>query len=350
MVIFISVQPLHALETSEDQITAEVYLSYDYDYKTIMYSKNKDDLISPASITKLMTALILYENYPLNHTFITKYPEFYEYSGKVAYIPEGLAITTEELLELLLVYSANDAAYIVANCVFETYGEFILEMNNRSKELSMNSTNFVNPDGLDEKDHITTANDLLNLSIYIIENTKLLDITSKQEIVFDELDKKNYKNTNTIIDEGFIGLKTGWTSNAGLTFLGFNQKNDRKIITIVNKSVVDENKKNHFNDTRILYNQSIDNFDNVEILKNDQEIFIIKSGFNTEVVRSNRTIYSFKNINDEKSIPKVSIVNNLFNITYSDINKNTQIKINSITKVDYKFNWSNKILNNIFNR
>ncbi len=126
-------------------ITAEVYLSYDYEYKKLMYAKNIDTSIAPASITKLMTALLLYENFPLNHEFITSYPPNYTYSGKVAYIPEGITLTAEELLELLLVYSANDAAFIVANSVFSSYEQFIDEMNNKSKELSMNSTNFVNP-------------------------------------------------------------------------------------------------------------------------------------------------------------------------------------------------------------
>ena len=125
-----------------------------------------------------------YENYPLNHEFITSYPSNYAYSGKIAYIPEGITLTTEELLELLLVYSANDAAYILANSVFSNYEDFILAMNYRSNELSMFSTNFVNPDGLDEENHITTANDLLKLSIYILENTKLLDITIKENIFF----------------------------------------------------------------------------------------------------------------------------------------------------------------------
>ena len=71
-----------------------------------MYTKNSNELIAPASLTKLMTALILYENYPLNHEFITSYPDGYKYSGKVAYIPSGIVITTEELLELILIYSA----------------------------------------------------------------------------------------------------------------------------------------------------------------------------------------------------------------------------------------------------
>ena len=158
---------MYAIENDDVPITADVYLSYDYEYKKVMYAKNIDENIAPASITKLMTALLLYENFPLNYEFITSYPSNYVPTGKVANIPEGLRVTTEELLELLLVYSANDAAYIVANSVFPNYEKFIIEMNNRSNELSMFSTNFVNPDGLDEENHVSTANDLLKLSIYL---------------------------------------------------------------------------------------------------------------------------------------------------------------------------------------
>ena len=109
-----------------------------------------------------------------------------------------------------------------------------------------------------------------------MENTKLLDITSKEDILLDKLDKKIYKNTNLIINSGFIGLKTGWTTDAGLTFIGFNQENNRKIITIVNKSIVDEEKLNHFLDTKILYQESKDNYKNVQILHKETDIFKIK--------------------------------------------------------------------------
>ena len=144
-----------------------------------MYAKNIDSSIAPASITKLMTGIVLLDKYNFNDYITTRNPENYEYEGKVAYIPENIDISVENLLELLLVYSANDAAFIVANSIFPSYEQFIEEMNKKSKELSMNSTNFVNPDGLDEANHVTTANDLLKLSIYILENTKLLDIKIK---------------------------------------------------------------------------------------------------------------------------------------------------------------------------
>ena len=315
-----------------------------------MYAKNIDTSIAPASITKLMTALLLYENFPLNHEFITSYPANYAYSGKVAYIPEGISVTTEELLELLLVYSANDAAYIVANSVFSNYEEFIIEMNKKSKSLSMLSTNFVNPDGLDEENHFTTANDLLKLSIYILENTKLLDITSKQEFYFDKLKQNVYKNTNLIIDSGFIGLKTGWTSNAGLTFVGYNQKNNRKIITIVNKSIVDDEKLNHFLDTKILYQISKDNYGNLKILDKDSQLYTIRNSNNIKFIKNNNEFYYFKKLNEEDISYYVEIKNNIFKIFYSEINEERKFKINTSSNIEYKFHWSNRFLNNIFNR
>ena len=315
-----------------------------------MYAKNIDSSIAPASITKLMTALLLYENFSLNHEFITSYPANYVYTGKVAYIPEGISVTTEELLELLLVYSANDAAYIVANSVFSSYEEFIIEMNKKGKSLSMFSTNFVNPDGLDEENHVTTANDLLKLSIYILENTKLLDITSKQEIYFDKLEQSDYKNTNLIIDSGFIGLKTGWTSNAGLTFVGYNQKNNRKIITIVNKSIVDEEKLNHFLDTKILYQLSKDNYGNLKILARDSQLYTIRNSNNIQFIKNNNEFYYFKKLNEEDMSYYVEIKNNIFKIFYPEINEERQFKINTSNNIEYKFHWSNRFLNNIFNR
>ena len=341
---------MYAIENDDVPITADVYLSYDYEYKKVMYAKNIDENIAPASITKLMTALLLYENFPLNYEFITSYPSNYMPTGKVANIPEGLRVTTEELLELLLVYSANDAAYIVANSVFPSYENFIIEMNNRSNELSMFSTNFVNPDGLDEENHVSTANDLLKLSIYILENTKLLDITSKENIYFDKLPQKTFNNTNLIINSGFIGLKTGWTSNAGLTFIGYNQKNNRKIITIVNNSEVDEDKLNHFVDTKILYQKSKDNYANLNILEKDTTLFKIKNSSNEQLIKSDNNFYFFKKLDNEEIGYSVSIKNNIFKIYYPEIDEDKEYKINSSKKIEYKFHWSNRFLNNILNK
>ena len=163
-------------------LTTDIYISYDYDAKSTMYESNSGIKISPASLTKLMTALLLYETNSLNQQITTKLPQDYEFAGKVAYLEEGLILTTEELLELLLVYSANDAAYVAAMEISNSVEDFVNLMNLRANEIGLNDTVYLNPDGLDELGHQTTLNDLLILSIYIIENTKILDITSKEKI------------------------------------------------------------------------------------------------------------------------------------------------------------------------
>ena len=141
----------------------------------------------------------------------------------------------------MLVYSANDAAYISALAVSDNVDDFLILMNDKAKSLNMNDTNYSNPDGIDDSNHYTTLNDLLKLSIEFSDNIELLSIISKTKFVYEISGvEKTYKSTNLIISEGFVGLKTGWTDLAGLTFIGLNQSNNREIITIVNKSIVDE--------------------------------------------------------------------------------------------------------------
>ena len=314
-----------------------------------MYANNLNNKISPASLTKLMTALLLYESNSLNKQIKTNLPEDYEYVGKVAYLDEGLILTTEELLELLLVYSANDAAYVAAMEISGNIDAFVNLMNLKAKEIGMNDTVYKNPDGLDELGHQTTLNDLLKLSIFIIENTKILDITSKKEIIINQLDKVIYNNTNELISEGFDGLKTGWTSEAGLTFIGFNQNNSRIVITIVNKSSVDADKINHFIDTKTLYENSINDFSVRNILYKDDVLYKI---FNSESFKNyypNRELKSFIR-SDIKIEEIVKIENNKLFISYTNIPIEETFYIPaSKFKVDYRFHWSNRFLNNIFN-
>lgn len=314
-----------------------------------MYANNLNNKISPASLTKLMTALLLYESNSLNKQIKTNLPEDYEYVGKVAYLDEGLILTTEELLELLLVYSANDAAYVAAMEISGNIDAFVNLMNLKAKEIGMNDTVYKNPDGLDELGHQTTLNDLLKLSIFIIENTKILDITSKKKIIINQLDKVIYNNTNELISEGFDGLKTGWTSEAGLTFIGFNQNNSRRVITIVNKSSVDADKINHFIDTKTLYENSINDYSVRNILYKDDVLYKI---FNSESFKNyypNRELKSFIR-SDIKIEEIVKIENNRLFISYTNIPIEETFYIPaSKFKVDYRFHWSNRFLNNIFN-
>ncbi len=311
----------------------------------ILYKKNINEPISPASITKLMTALILYEYNELNELVSISYPDTYNFEGKVAYLSEGSVLSVEQLLEFLLVYSANDSAYATAMHVSNSVDDFVKLMNTRAKKLNMVNTNFQNPDGLDQENHYTTINDLLLLSDYILRNTKILDITKKTKFYYDENGKlRDYENTNLIIKDGFKGLKTGWTSKAGLTFIGYNQENNRNIVTIVNKSFVDEKKESHFEDTLLLYNKTLENFKDHLLLSKSDNVYKIINSFDSTYHTYNYDILKFGNINISKQVYLKSIDNSEMFFENKFDNEFINIDIlRSENSIQYNFFMSNAI-------
>ena len=286
-----------------------------------MYFKNINEIIAPASLTKLMTSLILIENYNLSDYIEISLPSDYIYEGKVAYLKPGQRMTVESLLEFILIYSANDACFAGAQLFSDNIDDFLNLMNKKARVLGMNNTNFKNPDGLDEEGHFTTLNDLLILSKEVIKNYELLSIIMRQSFISNiEGEDKVYLNTNKLIDRNFYGLKTGWTNNAGLTFIGLNQSNDRNILTIVNKSFVNEKKDNHFFDTQNLYTTSIDTYVNNVVINTNTDIYIIRNSSDTLTFKSTSPWYVF---------------GNKFNITKIMLNEFSETKFNYIVNEDF---------------
>ena len=301
--------------------------------------------ISPASITKLMTALILYENNELNELVSISYPDTYNFEGKVAYLSEGSVLSVEQLLEFLLVYSANDSAYATAMHVSNSVDDFVKLMNTRAKKLNMVNTNFQNPDGLDQENHYTTINDLLLLSDYILRNTKILDITKKTKFYYEQNSEvRNYENTNLLLNDGFKGLKTGWTSKAGLTFIGYNQENNRNIVTIVNKSFVDDKKESHFEDTLILYRETLKNFQDHLLLRKSDNVYKITNSYESIYHKYNFDILKFGNVNISKEVYLKSIDSSemLFENKFDDEFINIDL-LSSKNSIQYNFFMSNTI-------
>ena len=281
-----------------------------------MYFRNINEIIAPASLTKLMTSLILIENYNLSDYIEISLPSDYMYEGKVAYLKSGQKMTVESLLEFILIYSANDACFAVVQLFSENIDDFLNLMNEKARVLGMNNTNFKNPDGLDEEGHFTTLNDLLILSKEVINNYELLSIIMRQSFISNiEGEDKVYLNTNKLIDRNFYGLKTGWTKNAGLTFIGLNQSNDRNILTIVNKSLVNEKKDNHFIDTQNLYTASIDTYVNNVVIDTNVNVYTIRNGSEILKFKSSTPWYVF---------------GNKFNMTKIMINEFSETKFNYV--------------------
>ena len=303
-----------------------------------MYFKNINESISPASLTKLMTSLILIENYNLSDYIEISLPSDYTYEGKVAYLKSGQRMTVESLLEFILIYSANDACFAVVQLFNENNDDFLNLMNKKARVLGMNNTNFKNPDGLDQEGHFTTLNDLLILSQEVINNYELLSIIMRQSFISNiEGEDKVYLNTNKLINRNFYGLKTGWTNNAGLTFIGLNQSNDRNILTIVNKSFVNVKKDNHFIDTQNLYTASIDTYVNNVVIDSNTDIYKIRNSLDTLTFKSTTPWYVFGNkfkiakimLNEFNETKFNYVVNeNLYNVKISESLNSVKWEIN----------------------
>ena len=305
-----------------------------------MFSNNANESISPASLTKLMTALVIVDSFNLGDLIEINFPDEYVYEGKVAYLESGQQMTIESLLEFILIYSANDACFAASMIVSGNVDNFILLMNNKAKELNMNNTNFVNPDGLDADNHYTSLNDLLILSKEVLKNIQLLTIIMKPSFISNiGGDDRVYLNTNKLIDKNYLGLKTGWTSEAGLTFIGVNQSDNREILTIVNKSFVNEKKDNHFSDTEILYKISIDTFVNSVLLDTNTKIYQIRNSMNTSAIKSDESWIVFGNRYSENNLYLNDISNNRIEFKVED-NTHSIKFIDPIETKIWKFNFT----------
>jgi len=323
-------------------MSTDVYLSYDIDHKEIMYSKNLDKEIAPASITKLMTAILLLDNFQINEQIEISIIDD-DIKGKIAHLVKGETMTVSTLLDFLLVYSANDAAHAVALAVSATEEDFINMMNIKAKQLGMNNTNFKNVHGLDEPGHFTTAKDLLILSLEAISYDEILVSTSKEffSTSINNNEQIKYSSTNALISKNFTGLKTGWTTNAGLTFIGLYQFMNRNIITIVNQSKVDLKKYNHFSDTLLLKNSSVNNFKEINILDQGAIIANIYSGLGTRPVKNDSSINIFGNVENKHEFASIIVDYNLITFIYDN---NVLVKVSipqlkKFTVFDKLFFW-----------
>lgn len=213
-------------------LTAQGVIAVDLDSAVILYEKNPDLKLLPASTTKMMTALVAMELYNLNDVVTVT-------NGKVAgqnmKLYPGEKISVYNLLQGLLIFSANDAAEALANHHPLGRAGFVEAMNQKARSLSLTNTHFVNPSGLEDTGHVSTARDLLRLSEVCMRNPVFAEIVgTKQTVVFNQ--ENTYKhyltNVNELLGtvEGVRGIKTGWTENARENLVTYVNRDGKNII------------------------------------------------------------------------------------------------------------------------
>lgn len=217
-------------------ISAEGVLAIDLESGVSLYEKNPDSQLLPASTTKIITALVALDLYPLDS--VLNIPQGILVDGQKMGLVPGEQMKVDDLLYGLLVYSANDAAETFALNYPGGYSAFVSAMNDKAKALSMNNSHFANPVGLDEDDQRSTARDLVRASEVAMRNPEFAKIVGTKQITITDVSGKlvyPLTNINQLLGvvPGVMGVKTGWTENARENLVTYLERDNHKIMIAV---------------------------------------------------------------------------------------------------------------------
>lgn len=224
-------------ETKQVYVDARSVVVMEKDSQVVVYRKNDLFRFSPASSTKIMTALIALENYDISSQF--QVTNIKQIEGSVMNLVEGERMRVIDLLYGLLLSSGNDAASVLASYDTEGLDGFVRKMNKKVEELSLSNTHFVDPSGL-ENGNYTTAYDLTRLVANALTNKTFSEIVNtKSKTVTDVTGTRIHKlyNLNELLGEdGVNGVKTGYTEEAGGVLVTSLVYNNKTYIIVVLKS------------------------------------------------------------------------------------------------------------------
>ena len=280
--------PALAAAAPEHPVAAKGAILYELNTDTVLLEQDADARLYPASTTKLMTALVAME-YGNPEDIITVPAEAVDglfELGSASYLLAGEEISFMDLMEYMLIASGNDAANAMAIHISGSISAFADLMNNRAQELGCTNTHFVNPHGLHDEEHYTSARDLLRIAKAAMENPTIAEIVAKDEVVLPITNKHpqtttkyttNYlisrKSTREYYYEGAIGIKTGTTTPAGLCLVGACVKGDYTYYTVVLGAEKGENgERNQFIETAKLFDYGAENFSQQVMLSSSEPI------------------------------------------------------------------------------
>ena len=280
--------PALAATAPEHPVAAKGAILYELNTDPVLLEQDADARLYPASTTKLMTALVAME-YGNPEDIITvpaaAVDGLFEL-GSASYLLAGEEISFMDLMEYMLIASGNDAANAMAIHISGSISAFADLMNNRAQELGCTNTHFVNPHGLHDEEHYTSARDLLRIAKAAMENPTIAEIVAKDEVVLPITNKHpqtttkyttNYlisrKSTREYYYEGAIGIKTGTTTPAGLCLVAACVKGDYTYYTVVLGAEKGENgERNQFIETAKLFDYGAENFSQQVMLSSSEPI------------------------------------------------------------------------------
>ncbi len=285
LIFSVCILPASAYTPSDFEVSAHGAMLMSLDSGDVIYSKNIHEKLYPASLTKLMTAIVLYENVEdLDSTVMTVSKNAIDLlqgtDSSVGGLKAGEELTARQMLYVLLLSSANDGANAIAENVAGDIASFVELMNQKAASLGMENTHYANAHGLHNEDHYTTVYDMSILARYFLENETLKDICYQ---VRYEMEPTNLSPKRTFITTNFLitpsnseyykyakGVKTGYTDPAGRCLISTASKNGYNYLCVLMKSAVynEQGKKirYEFADSKALYEWGFNEFEYKTVL------------------------------------------------------------------------------------
>ena len=235
------------------EVNAKSYILVEAHTNEIISEQNADLPSGLASLTKIMTGYVVADQ--IEKGFISKEDQVliseacWRMEGSRMFIQEGKRVSVDDLLKGMIIQSGNDASCALAEHVAGTQGDFAVLMNEYAAELGMLDSNFVNPTGLPDVNHYSTARDLAKLSIrMIIDFPEHYSFYKEKEFSFDDIRQLN-RNSLLWQDDSVDGIKTGHTNDSGYCLAGSAMRGETRFVSIVLKSA---SEKTRIRDTRRL--------------------------------------------------------------------------------------------------
>lgn len=232
---------IHAEEVEDLAPNAKSAIMIEASTGEILFQKNKEERLAPASMTKMMSMLLIMEEIEKGNLkwdeMITASERASSMGGSQIFLKAGEKMTVTDMLKGIAIASGNDATVAMAERISGSEESFVKKMNARAKELGLKNTNFVNATGLTADNHYSSANDMSLIAKELVKHEKILEFTGTYEDYLRKDTKSPFwlVNTNRLVRfySGVDGLKTGFTDEAGYCLTSTAKKDNMRLITVV---------------------------------------------------------------------------------------------------------------------
>ena len=304
MLIFILHTSMCYALTEQPEISADAAILIDSSSEKVLYSKNENQKMYPASTTKILTAILTIENCNLNNVVTVPYEAISSITSgySVAALQAGEQLTVEQLLQVMLVHSANDAANVLAFHVSGSIENFAELMNNKVSELGLTNTHFTNPSGMHDENHYTTAHDLAIIMKYCMKNDTFRSLSSLKYCTIPATNKYDVRVFNTtnellIYDNRDVSSnyyykyaiagKTGYTTQAKNCLVSVAKKENLELICVVlSAGIYPNNVSAKFVDTKSIFDYGYNNYTIKKLREKDAIATQIEIGNGTKETRN----------------------------------------------------------------